>query len=383
MSSNTLPGPAAPHPVAIVLPHREAFGPAAAGAVAMVVRRLAAGPSRYKALVVGPPFQGPGFPGVPFLPARAVGWLPLTPTGRYAVGVAQVLAPLRAEGAAGLIEVHNKPDVALWLARLFPQRRVSLFLHNDPRTMRGARSPRARQHLLHRLARIVTVSDFLRRALLDGVDQEPGRPPLVLHNALDPGEVPEGLPPAQRDKVILFAGRVVPDKGPDLFIAACARALPHLPGWRAEMIGADGFQAGTPDSGYVRSLRPAAAEAGAAMLGARSHAEVLHAMARAAIIVVPSRWAEPFGLTALEAMACGGALVCSGRGGLAEVAGEAALVADPEDTEAFAGTLLRLAGDEGLRAALSVAGMQRARGCFSVADAVARLDDLRDQALAM
>jgi len=427
MSSNTLPGPVVPSPgaptVAIVLPHREAFGPAAAGAVAMVVRRLAAGPSRYRALVIGPPFQGPGFPDIPFLPARAMSWLPLTPTGRYAAGVARALARLPPprlapprlapprlapprlapprlapprlspprlspprlppDSAPGLIEVHNKPDVALWLARLFPQRRVSLFLHNDPRTMRGARSPRARQRLLHRLARIVTVSDFVRRALLDGVDQEPDRPPLVLHNALDPGEVPEGLPPAQRDKVILFAGRVVPDKGPDLFIAACARALPRLPGWRAEMIGADGFQAGAPDSGYVRTLRPAAAEAGVAMLGARSHAEVLQAMARAAIVVVPSRWAEPFGLTALEAMACGSALVCSGHGGLAEVAGEAALLADPEDTEAFAGALLRLAGDEGLRAALSAAGMQRARGCFSVADAVAQLDDLRDQALAM
>ena len=383
MSSNTPPGPVEPSPVAIVLPHREAFGPAAAGAVAMVVRRLAAGPSRYRALVVGPPFQGPGFPGIPFLPARAVEWLPLTPTGRYAAGVALALARLPPGAAPGLIEVHNKPDVAMWLARLFPRRRVSLFLHNDPRTMRGARSPQARQHLLRRLARIVTVSDFLRRALLDGVDQEPGRAPLVLRNALDPGEVPRGLPPARRDKVILFAGRVVPDKGPDLFIAACAQAMPHLPGWRAEMIGADGFQAGAPDSGYVRALRPAAAAAGVALLGARPHAEVLHAMARAAIVVVPSRWAEPFGLTALEAMACGGALVCSGRGGLAEVAGEAALLADPEDTEAFAAALLRLAGDDGLRAALSAAGMRRARSRFSVVDAIARLDDLRDQTAAL
>ena len=383
MASNTPPGPTGlnrvtPGPVIIVLPHREAFGPAAAGAVAMVVRRLAAGPSRYRTLVAGPPFRGPGFPGIEFLPAPAMDWLPLTPTGRYAAGVARVLARLPPHAA--LIEVHNKPDVALWLARLFPQRRVSLFLHNDPRTMRGARSPLARQRLLRRLARIVTVSDFLRRALLDGVDQEPARPPVVLHNALDPAETPHALPPGQRDKVILFAGRVVPDKGPDLFIAACARAMPHLPGWRAEMIGADGFQPGAPDTGYIRALRPAAAAAGVALLGARPHAEVLHAMARAAIVVVPSRWAEPFGLTALEAMACGAALVCSGRGGLAEVAGDAGLLADPEDTETFAGVLLRLAGDDGLRATLSLAGRQRAFRQFSVVDALARLDGLRDQA---
>ena len=390
MSSNTSPGPTglsraastavAPGPVIIVLPHREAFGPAAAGAVAMVVRRLAAGPSRYRTLVAGPPFQGPGFPGIEFLPAPAVDWLPLTPTGRYAAGVARVLA--RLPSGAGLIEVHNKPDVALWLARLFPRRRVSLFLHNDPRTMRGARSPLARQRLLRRLARVVTVSDFVRRALLDGVEQEPDRPPVVLHNALDAGEAPRGLPPGQRDKVILFAGRVVPDKGPDLFIAACARAMPHLPGWRAEMIGADGFQAGAPDTGYIRALRPAAVAAGVALLGARPHGEVLHAMARAAIVVVPSRWAEPFGLTALEAMACGAALVCSGRGGLAEVVGEAALLVDPEDAEAFAAALVRLAGDDGLRAGLSSAGMQRAGRHFSLVDAIARLDDLREETAA-
>jgi hypothetical protein len=60
----------------------------------MVVRRLAAGPSRYKPLVIGPPFGGPAFPGIPFLPAPRLPWLPLTPTLRYAADVARVLAPL-------------------------------------------------------------------------------------------------------------------------------------------------------------------------------------------------------------------------------------------------------------------------------------------------
>jgi len=342
----------------------------------MVVRRLAAGPSRYKPLVIGPPFGGPAFPGIPFLPALRLPWLPLTPTLRYAADVARVLAPL----PAGLIEVHNKPDVALWLARLFPRRRVLLVLHNDPRTMRGARSPRARRVLLDRLAGVATVSDFVRRALLEDLAQPPRRAPVVVHNALDPAEVPAPLPPAGRDPVILFAGRVVPDKGPDLFIAACAKAMPHLPGWRAEMIGADGFSAAAPDSEFIRGLRPAAAAAGVVLHGARPHAEVLRAMSRAAIVVVPSRWQEPFGLTALEAMACGAALVCSGRGGLAEVVGDAGLLTDPEDSDAFAGTLLQLAGDAGLRAALSAAGVERARSRLSVASAVARLDGLRDEA---
>ena len=374
MPSDTLPS----RRVTILLPLREAFGPAAAGAVAMVVQRLAAGPSRYKALVVGPPFPGPHFPGIDFMPARVPNWLPLTPTQRYAAKLALVLAPL----PPGLIEVHNKPDVALWLARLFPRRPISLFLHNDPRTMRGARSPLARRRLLGQLARVVTVSEFLRRCLLDGVEPPSDRPPAVLHNALDLAAVPAGLPMHLRERVILFAGRVVPDKGPDAFVAACAQALPDLPGWRAEIIGADGFSADAPDSAFIRGLRPAAAAAGVVLHGHRPHTAVLQAMARAAIVVVPSRWQEPFGLTALEAMACGAAVACSGRGGLAEVVGDAAAAIDPDHPAKVAQALRRLAGDAGWRADLSAKGLQRARERFSSVDAIARLDALRDQEVA-
>ena len=340
----------------------------------MVVRRLAAGPSRYEALVIGPPFRGPGFPGIAFLPVAAPGWLPLTPTQRYAARLAVTLARL----PPGLIEVHNKPDVALWLARAFPRRPVTLFLHNDPRTMRGARSPRARAGLLRRLARVVTVSDFIRCCLLDGV-APPERSPVVIHNALDPAELPAVLPQHQREKVILFAGRMVPDKGPDAFVAACALALPHLPGWRAAMIGADGFSPDAPESAFIHGLRPLADAAGVMMHGFQPHGAVLQAMAWAAIVVVPSRWEEPFGLTALEAMACGAALACSGRGGLAEVAGDVALPVDPDDPAAFAQALLRLAQDSGLCAELAASGLRRARGQFMVGDALAKLDALRDR----
>ena len=361
-------------PVTIVLPHREGFGPACAGAVAMVVRRLAGAPSRHRALVVGPPFEGPGFPGIPFLPASPLRWLPLTRTQQYAAGLAFVLARL----PPGLIEVHNKPDVALWLARRFPRRPVSLFLHNDPRTMRGARTPAARSRLLARLAQIVTVSEYLRHCLLDGVDGPPGAAPVVLHNSLDAGEAPQGLPPPQRERTILFAGRFVADKGADAFIQACAGALPHLPGWRAELIGADGFSPASPVTGFIRHWRPAAEAAGIMLHGYKPHAETLQAMARAAIVVVPSRWQEPFGLTALEAMACGAALACSGRGGLAEIGGEAYLPFDPGDPASAAAALVRLASDASLRAALSAAGLRRAREHFSTASAIGKLDDLRD-----
>ena len=368
-----------PSPVTIILPHRERFDPASAGAVAMVVQRLASGQSRYPALVVGPPHGGAGFPGIAFLPVALPPWLPGTPTLRYAARLATVLARRPPGLPLGLIEVHNKPDVALWLARLL-RRPVTLFLHNDPRDMRGARSAAARSRLLRRLARVVTVSDYLRGCLLEGV-APPRRAPIVIHNALDLSRLPPPRPAAERERLILFAGRVVPDKAPDLFIAACARALPALPGWRAELVGADGFAPGQPDTSFIAGLRPLAAASGVTLRGHLPHPQVLEAMARAAIVVVPSRWNEPFGLTALEAMACGATLITSGRGGLAEIAGDAALLAEP-DPASIAQAVRRLAADAGLRGRLAGAGLERARQHFALPNAVAKLDGLRDRILA-
>ena len=218
--------------------------------------------------------------------------------------------------------------------------------------MREAVSPAQRDVMLRRLARVVTSSEYLRQRVLEGVGA-PARDPVVLHNCLDLNELP---PPRPREPLILFAGRVVADKAPDAFVSACAAALPHLPGWSAEIIGADRFSFDSPDTGFVQMVRAAAESANVRMLGYRDHPEVLIAMARAAIVVVPSRWPEPFGLVALEALASGAALICSPRGGLPEVAGDAAIYADPDRPAEIAAAIRTLASDEGRRAALAEAG---------------------------
>jgi len=87
---------------------------------------------------------------------------------------------------------------------------------------------------------------------------------------------------------------------------------------------------------------------------------VTAAMAAAAIVVVPSRWAEPFGLTALEAMASGAALIAAETGGLPEVAGDAALYVPPGDAAALAAAITALATDAPRRAGLAAAGRARA-----------------------
>ncbi len=316
---------------------------------------------------MGEASANPVFEGRHFVPVRAALWPPFGRTNRYVAGALATLRGLRPD----LVEVHNRANLAARIARAMPRTRISLFVHNDPVGIRGAKSADERAALLRRV-RVVCVSQYLTGRFMQGVP-EGGQIPSVLHNALDLALLPPGLPQERRERMILFVGRVVADKGADAFVHACGAVLPGLPGWSACMIGSDRFWPNAATTPFQRALAPAAREAGIRMLGYLPHPQVLEAMARAAIVVVPSRWPEPFGLVALEAMASGAALICSDRGGLPEVAGEAALYADPD---ALAPVLLRLARDGALRARLVEAGLARAQ-LFDASAARARLIALR------
>lgn len=76
------------------------------------------------------------------------------------------------------------------------------------------------------------------------------------------------------------------------------------------------------------------------------------------VLVAPSLY-EGFGLTVLEAMACGTPVVTANTTSLPEVAGDAAILVDPSDVEAIASATERLIKDLDLRQQLSAAGLSR------------------------
>jgi glycosyltransferase involved in cell wall biosynthesis len=92
------------------------------------------------------------------------------------------------------------------------------------------------------------------------------------------------------------------------------------------------------------------------------HPEIMAAFAAAAVVAVPSRWPEPQGLVAVEAMASGVPVVASSVGGLAEVVlpGETGLLVRPGDADALAGALDQLLADPALRSRMSAAAKVRA-----------------------
>jgi len=94
-------------------------------------------------------------------------------------------------------------------------------------------------------------------------------------------------------------------------------------------------------------------------LDAPSDADLVALYNGATALALPSYY-EGFGLPVLEAMACGAPVVISDRGSLPEIAGDAALVVNPDDPDALATALRRVSLDVDLRAELRRKGLTRA-----------------------
>jgi glycosyltransferase involved in cell wall biosynthesis len=108
------------------------------------------------------------------------------------------------------------------------------------------------------------------------------------------------------------------------------------------------------------------------------------ALLRSADVAVCVPWYEPFGMVAVEAMACGVPVVASGVGGMVDtvVDGVTGVHVPPRDPLRLAGVLRDLLDDPSLRASLGAAGVNRARDHYSWSKvARATLDTYREVAV--
>jgi glycosyltransferase involved in cell wall biosynthesis len=146
-----------------------------------------------------------------------------------------------------------------------------------------------------------------------------------------------------RDLDILFAGRLVSDKG----VTDLIDALRHL-GERRLRPTLSILGQGPELSTLKQRVSECGVESQVSFVGTKSGPDLARFMARHRVMAVPSRWAEPFGIVALEGAACGCVIVGTNLGGLPEAIGPCGLTVPNGDSGAMASALESLLTNEEL-----------------------------------
>lgn len=187
---------------------------------------------------------------------------------------------------------------------------------------------------------------------------------------------------APEESLVLHVGRMVPRKGVDNVIRGFAR-LVRTHGVAARLVIVGG-ESDTPDANAtpeIGRLIGIAAEEGVTervVFTGRRGRDILKQYYSAADIFVTTPWYEPFGITPLEAMACGTPVVGSNVGGVKFTVrdGETGYLVPPNDPDALAERLAHLYAHPKLLSVFRRQAIRRANDLFSwrrVADAVAVL----------
>jgi len=180
-------------------------------------------------------------------------------------------------------------------------------------------------------------------------------------------------PPLSSPPTVAFAGRLVREKGTDVLVRAFAKVVIQIPEARLLLAGD-----GPERERLKRLIADLGLSSSVSMLGRLSQSEVERRTAVAWVQAVPSRWAEPFGLVAAEAMMRGTAVVASASGGLTESVrdGQTGFLVPPGDAEALTEASLHLLQDRELAEQMGWAGRETAMAHFSEATFVDRFVQL-------
>lgn len=214
--------------------------------------------------------------------------------------------------------------------------------------------------LVHRVAMILTVSSFSKIRIVDAFQISPERVK-VIPGGVDPGHFwPVG--PKKEELVrrkfgldhpyILAVGSLGVRKNLDRLIQAWQLTRGDFPDLGLAIVGTAGAA--------FRRVNLHETPAGIRLFGRVEDDELAALYSASAAYILPSLY-EGFGLTALEAMACGAPVIAAGAGALPEVVGSAGLLIDPWDSESIGQAICRVLEDSDLRQGMIQRGLRRAR----------------------
>jgi glycogen synthase len=172
---------------------------------------------------------------------------------------------------------------------------------------------------------------------------------------------------------ILCFGRLVHEKGFDVALRAFAQVRGHYPDLRLRIAG---------DGPIRRDLEALANSLNIAQavdfMGWVEPENIPALINEATLVVMPSRWQEPFGYVALQTAQMARPIVATRVGGIPEIVidGQTGILVDPESSDQLADALLRLLGNPSLAETIGQAARHRAETCFSFSRVVDQYAEL-------
>ena len=199
-----------------------------------------------------------------------------------------------------IIEIHNRPLVFNYLKKQINSKFI-LYFHNDPISMNGSKTKDERLKLLVNLDKIIFVSKWVQNRFFEDLDKK-----LINKTEVVYPSISKEKKLYLKERRITFVGKLNESKGYDIYKNAVLKILDEFKEWKAFSIGDESRD------------RPIINHQNHEELGFLKHKDVLQFLNKSEIAVVPSRWEEPFGRTALESSSRACATIISNRGGLPE-----------------------------------------------------------------
>ena len=212
-----------------------------------------------------------------------------------------------------LIEIHNRPLILNQLYHNVNSKFI-IYFHNDPLSMNGSKTTKQRLDIISKVEKIIFVSEWVQKRFFIDLDNKLMTKTEVVYPSVN---IKKKI--SKKEKYIIFVGKLNESKGYDLFSNSIIKILNEFPDWKA-------FSLGDEERRKIFINHKNHFE-----LGFLNHKKVLNLLDKSEISVVPSRWEEPFGRTALEATSRGCATIISNRGGLPETTNEALILKNLEN----------------------------------------------------
>ena len=200
-----------------------------------------------------------------------------------------------------IIEIHNRPESLLYLIKKKISAKLIFMFHNNPQEMRSSKSIKDRIFIAENTDQIYFVSRWVKDKFFEGLSFNHRNNCEILYPAIKPlKKFPK------KDNLIIFSGKLNSSKGFDLYGKVVIKILDKYKSWNAIAIGNEPREKFNFNHKNFK------------ILDWVKHDDILDYYKKASISVVPSRWLEPFGRTAMESAAYGCATITTRNGGLPE-----------------------------------------------------------------